>query len=231
MKKITIAIDGFSSTGKSTLAKELAKALNYSYADTGAMYRSVALYAMENNLYKNNILDKEGLVASLPDIKISFKYDAENKANTTFLNGKNVEGSIRGLQVSNKVSEVATLPPVRRALVEQQKEMGKHKAVVMDGRDIGTVVFPDAELKIFMTADPKIRAKRRYDELRANDQKVSFDEIFDNLEKRDNDDLNRLDSPLLQANDAVVIDNSHISREEQFKMAKSWAEERMRVLR
>ena len=227
MKKITIAIDGFSSTGKSTLAKELAKALNYSYADTGAMYRSVALYAMENNFFKNGVLDKEALVVALPDINITFKYDAANNLNTTYLNGKNVEDSIRGIQVSNKVSEVATIPLVRRALVEQQKEMGKNKGVVMDGRDIGTVVFPDAELKIFMTADPDIRAKRRYNELQAKGDTVSFAAIFDNLERRDNDDRNRLDSPLLQADDAVVLDNSNIGQEEQFKMAKSWAIERM----
>jgi len=227
LKKITIAIDGFSSTGKSTLAKELAKALNYSYADTGAMYRSVALYAMENNFFKNGVLDKEALVVALPDINITFKYDAANNLNTTYLNGKNVEDSIRGIQVSNKVSEVATIPLVRRALVEQQKEMGKNKGVVMDGRDIGTVVFPDAELKIFMTADPDIRAKRRYNELQAKGDTVSFAAIFDNLERRDNDDRNRLDSPLLQADDAVVLDNSNIGQEEQFKMAKSWAIERM----
>ena len=228
MKKITIAIDGFSSTGKSTLAKELAKALNYSYADTGAMYRSIALYAMQNDLYKNGVLNKEALVASLPSINITFKYDAQNNANTTFLNGENVEDTIRGIAVSNKVSEVATIPLVRRALVEQQKEMGKNKAVVMDGRDIGTVVFPDAELKIFMTADSKIRAKRRFDELIAKGDDVSLEEIYNNLERRDNDDRNRLDSPLLKADDAVVLDNSDISQTKQFKLAKNWAEERMK---
>lgn len=227
MRKITIAIDGFSSTGKSTLAKELAKALNYSYADTGAMYRSVALYAMQNNIYKNGLLNKEALIAALPKINITFKYDAEKNLNTTYLNGENVEELIRGIQVSNKVSEVATIPPVRRALVNQQKEMGKNKAVVMDGRDIGTVVFPDAELKIFMTADSKIRANRRFDELKAKGDNVSFQEIFDNLEQRDNDDRNRLDSPLLQAEDAVVLDNSNISQNEQFEMAKSWAIEKI----
>jgi len=227
LRKITIAIDGFSSTGKSTLAKELAKALNYSYADTGAMYRSVALYAMQNNIYKNGLLNKEALIAALPKINITFKYDAEKNLNTTYLNGENVEELIRGIQVSNKVSEVATIPPVRRALVNQQKEMGKNKCVVMDGRDIGTVVFPDAELKIFMTADSKIRANRRFDELKAKGDNVSFQEIFDNLEQRDNDDRNRLDSPLLQAEDAVVLDNSNISQNEQFEMAKSWAIEKI----
>ena len=221
MKKITIAIDGFSSTGKSTMAKELAKALNYSYVDTGAMYRAVALYAMQNEF------TKEELVNNLPNIKIHFEFLESTQSNTTFLNGVNVEKEIRGIEVSNKVSEVATISEIRKELVRQQKEMGKNKGVVMDGRDIGTVVFPDAELKIFMTADPEIRAKRRHDELLAKGETTSFEAVYDNLQKRDTEDRNRLDSPLLEAEDAMILDNTSISREEQFDLALGWAKERM----
>jgi len=221
LKKITIAIDGFSSTGKSTMAKELAKALNYSYVDTGAMYRSVAMYAMQNNY------SKDELIAHLDDIKIHFEFLESTQANTTFLNDKNVENEIRGIEVSNKVSEVATISEIRKELVRQQKEMGKNKGVVMDGRDIGTVVFPNAELKIFMTADPEIRAKRRHDELAAKGDNTSFEAVYDNLQKRDTEDRNRLDSPLLEAEDALILDNTSISREEQFDMALKWAKERM----
>ncbi len=221
MKKITIAIDGFSSTGKSTMAKELAKALNYSYVDTGAMYRAVALYAMQNNY------SKDELIAHLDDINIHFEFLESTQANTTFLNGKNIETEIRGLEVSNKVSEVATISEIRKELVRQQKEMGKNKGVVMDGRDIGTVVFPNAELKIFMTADPEIRAKRRHDELVAKGDSTSFEAVFENLNKRDTEDRNRLDSPLLEAEDALTLDNTAISRREQFDLALSWAKERI----
>ena len=221
MKKITIAIDGFSSTGKSTMAKELAKALNYSYADTGAMYRAVALYAMQNNLSHSQ------LIAALDEINIHFEFLESTQQNTTFLNGENIESEIRGIEVSNKVSEVATISEVRKHLVAQQKEMGKNKGVVMDGRDIGTVVFPEAELKIFMTADPEVRAKRRFDELQAKGDDTSYEAVFDNLQKRDNDDRNRLDSPLLQADDALTLDNTSISRDEQFDMALNWAKERI----
>ena len=221
MKKITIAIDGFSSTGKSTMAKELAKALNYSYVDTGAMYRAVALYAMQNKF------TKEELVNNLPNIKIHFEFLESTQSNTTFLNGVNVEKEIRGIEVSNKVSEVATISEIRKELVRQQKEMGKNKGVVMDGRDIGTVVFPDAELKIFMTADPEIRAKRRHDELLAKGETTSFEAVYDNLQKRDTEDRNRLDSPLLEAKDAMILDNTSISREEQIDLALGGAKERM----
>jgi cytidylate kinase len=221
LRKITIAIDGFSSTGKSTLAKQLAKELNYSYVDTGAMYRAVALYAMKNDL------SHKQLISSLDQININFKFLEETQANTTFLNGKNVEQEIRGMEVSNRVSEIATSSEVRAELVRQQKEMGKNKAVVMDGRDIGTVVFPDAELKIFMTADPEIRAKRRYDELLAKGDAPSFEEVYNNLQKRDNEDRNRLDSPLLQAKDALVLDNSEITHEQQFAQALDWAKEKI----
>ena len=217
MKKITIAIDGFSSTGKSTLAKQLAKELNYSYVDTGAMYRAVALYSIKNKL------SNEALITKLDDIKIHFQFLEETQNNTTFLNGVNVENEIRGMEVSNKVSNVATLSEIRALLVKQQKAMGTNKAVVMDGRDIGTVVFPDAELKIFMTADPEIRATRRYEELDNNGIEITFKEVLDNLTKRDYDDRNRMDSPLLQAEDAVILDNSNISQTEQFSMALNWA--------
>jgi len=203
------------------MAKELAKALNYSYVDTGAMYRSVAMYAMQNNY------SKDELIAHLDDIKIHFEFLESTQANTTFLNGKNVENEIRGIEVSNKVSEVATISEIRKELVRQQKEMGKNKGVVMDGRDIGTVVFPNAELKIFMTADPEIRAKRRHDELAAKGDNTSFEAVYDNLQKRDTEDRNRLDSPLLEAEDALILDNTSISREEQFDMALKWAKERM----
>lgn len=203
------------------MAKELAKALNYSYVDTGAMYRAVALYAMQNNF------SKDELIAHLDDIKIHFEFLESTQANTTFLNGENVETEIRGLEVSNKVSEVATISEIRKELVRQQKEMGKNKGVVMDGRDIGTVVFPNAELKIFMTADPEIRAKRRHDELVAKGDNTSFEAVYENLEKRDTEDRNRLDSPLLEAEDALTLDNTSISREEQFDMALNWAKERM----
>ena len=203
------------------MAKELAKALNYSYVDTGAMYRAVALYAMQNDF------SKDDLIAHLDDIKIHFEFLESTQANTTFLNGKNVETEIRCLEVSNKVSEVATISEIRKELVRQQKEMGKNKGVVMDGRDIGTVVFPNAELKIFMTADPKIRAKRRHDELVTKGDNTSFEAVYENLEKRDTEDRNRLDSPLLEAEDALTLDNTSISREEQFYMALNWAKERM----
>ena len=203
------------------MAKELAKALNYSYVDTGAMYRAVALYAMQNDF------SKDDLIAHLDDIKIHFEFLESTQANTTFLNGKNVETEIRGLEVSNKVSEVATISEIRKELVRQQKEMGKNKGVVMDGRDIGTVVFPNAELKIFMTADPKIRAKRRHDELVTKGDNTSFEAVYENIEKRDTEDRNRLDSPLLEAEDALTLDNTSISREEQFYMALNWAKERM----
>lgn len=223
MKKITIAIDGFSSTGKSTLAKQLAKKLNYSYVDTGAMYRAIALYAMQNDLFHGESLDVNSLESALNSITIEFRYDKNLDANITFLNKVNVEQEIRGIKVSNKVSEVASITSVRRALVKQQKIMGQNKGVVMDGRDIGTVVFPNAELKIFMTADSKIRAKRRFDELIEKGEKVTLDEILKNLEKRDNEDRNRSDSPLIQAKDALILDNSNITLEEQFDKALNWA--------
>lgn len=216
-KKITIAIDGFSSTGKSTLAKQLAKHLGYIYVDTGAMYRAVALFAMQKNLISVNSFDKVGLVNQLKNITLEFKFNNDLGFAEMYLNGQNVEKEIRTIEVSGFVSKVAEISEVRSKLVEQQQEMGKNKAIVMDGRDIGTVVFPDAELKIFMTASAATRAQRRYDELQQKGDTVSYDEVLKNVEERDYIDTHREDSPLVMAEDAVEIDNSHLTREEQFE--------------
>ncbi|AYN03347.1 MULTISPECIES: (d)CMP kinase [unclassified Flavobacterium] len=216
MKKITIAIDGFSSTGKSTLAKELAKELQYVYVDTGAMYRAVALYAMQNEYINATSFDKEKLIASLPSIQLVFKYNAELGFGEMFLNGENVEKEIRTIEVSSFVSKVAEVSQVRSKLVEQQQEMGKNKGIVMDGRDIGTVVFPDAELKIFMTASAETRAQRRFDELQEKGDNVSYEEVLKNVVERDYIDSHREDSPLIIADDAIEIDNSYLNKEEQF---------------
>lgn len=217
-KKITIAIDGFSSTGKSTLAKQLANHLGYIYVDTGAMYRAVTLFAMQNGYINVESFDKQTLINSLPNIKLQFKFNADLGFAEMYLNDVNVETEIRTIEVSNFVSKVAEVSEVRAKLVEQQKEMGKDKGIVMDGRDIGTVVFPDAELKIFMTASATTRAKRRYDELVAKGDKVTFEEVLKNVEERDYIDTHREDSPLVMAEDAVEIDNSHLNREEQFTL-------------
>ena len=217
-KKITIAIDGFSSTGKSTLAKQLANHLGYIYVDTGAMYRAVTLFAMQNGYINVESFDKQTLINSLPNIKLQFKFNADLGFAEMYLNDVNVETEIRTIEVSNFVSKVAEVSEVRAKLVEQQKEMGKDKGIVMDGRDIGTVVFPDAELKIFMTASATTRAKRRYDELVAKGDKVTFEEVLKNVEERDYIDTHREDSPLVMAEDAVEIDNSHLNREEQFAL-------------
>lgn len=216
MKKITIAIDGFSSTGKSTLAKQLAKHLGYVYVDTGAMYRAIALFAMQNGYINSELFDKEKLIASLPSIKLLFKFNSDLGFAEMYLNDTNVEKEIRTIEVSSFVSKVAEISEVRAKLVEQQKEMGKDKGVVMDGRDIGTVVFPDAELKIFMTASAATRAQRRYDELTEKGDDVSFEEVLHNVEERDYIDTHRDNSPLVRAEDAIEIDNSYLSREEQF---------------
>ncbi|KIA97350.1 (d)CMP kinase [Flavobacterium sp. PL02] len=216
MKKITIAIDGFSSTGKSTLAKQLAKELEYVYVDTGAMYRAVALYAMKNGYINADSFDKEKLVASLPSIQLAFQFNAELGFGEMFLNGENVEKEIRTIEVSSFVSKVAEVSQVRSKLVEQQQEMGKNKGIVMDGRDIGTVVFPDAELKVFMTASASTRAQRRFDELQQKGDDVSYEEVLKNVEERDYIDTHREDSPLVIADDAVEIDNSYLNKEEQF---------------
>lgn len=216
MKKITIAIDGFSSTGKSTLAKQVAKQLGYVYVDTGAMYRAVTLFAMQNNLIDAFEFDKEQLIKRLPEINLRFQFNSQLGFAEMFLNDVNVEKQIRTLEVSSFVSQIAEVSQVRAMLVKQQQQMGKDKGVVMDGRDIGTVVFPDAELKIFMTASPDVRAQRRFDELSEKGQLVSYDRVLENVLQRDFIDTNRDDSPLVKANDAIEIDNSNLSREEQY---------------
>lgn len=216
--KITIAIDGFSSTGKSTLAKQLAKHLGYIYVDTGAMYRAVAFFAMQNNLISSDSFNKVELVNQLKNIVLEFKFNSDLGFAEMYLNGDNVEKAIRTIEVSVYVSKVAEVSEVRAKLVEQQQEMGKNKAIVMDGRDIGTVVFPDAELKVFMTASAATRAQRRYDELLQIGDSVSYDEVLKNVEERDYIDTHREDSPLVMAPDAVEIDNSYLNREEQFEV-------------
>ncbi len=216
-KKITIAIDGFSSTGKSTLAKELAKHLGYVYVDTGAMYRAVAYFAMQKGFIRKDFFDKESLINSLADIQLVFKFNPELGFAEMYLNGINIEKEIRTIEVSNFVSLIAEISEVRSKLVEQQKEMGKNKGIVMDGRDIGTIVFPDADLKIFMTASPMTRAERRFKELQKKGDNVTFDEVLKNVEERDYIDTHRDDSPLVKAIDAIEFDNSTISKQEQFE--------------
>ena len=216
-KKITIAIDGFSSTGKSTLAKELAKHLGYVYVDTGAMYRAVAYFAMQKGFIRKDFFDKESLIESLPDIKLVFKFNSDLGFAEMYLNGINIEKEIRTIEVSNFVSLVAEISEVRSKLVEQQQEMGKNKGIVMDGRDIGTIVFPDADLKIFMTASPMTRAERRFKELQKKGDNVTFDEVLKNVEERDYIDTHRDDSPLVKASDAIEFDNSNVTKQEQFE--------------
>lgn len=216
MKKITIAIDGFSSCGKSTMAKDLAREVGYIYVDTGAMYRAVTLFAMRNDVFdaEGNI-DETSLKALLPDVKLTFQLNNETKLPEVCLNGENVERYIRTLEVSQHVSPIAALPFVREKLVEQQQAMGYEKGIVMDGRDIGTVVFPNAELKIFVTASAEIRAQRRFKELETKGMPADFDEILQNVEQRDYIDTHRETSPLRQADDALVLDNSHLTIAEQ----------------
>lgn len=218
-KKIIIAIDGHSSCGKSTMAKSLAKRLGYVYIDTGAMYRVVTLVALRKGWIENKIPDTQKIIDGLKDIKITFKWDEKAGKNTTFLNGENVEDEIRQLEVSENVSPISTIAEVRHEMVRQQRENGKNKGIVMDGRDIGTVVFPDAELKIFMTASPEIRAQRRYLELTEKGDKVNFEEILANVEGRDKIDSTRAVSPLKQAGDALILDNSELTREQQLDWA------------
>lgn len=214
--KITIAIDGFSSTGKSTLAKQLARHLGYAYVDTGAMYRAVTYFAMQKGFISATHFDKEVLVAALPDVSLKFVFNPELGFAEMYLNGENVEKQIRTLEVSNLVSRVAEVSQVRSMLVAQQQQMGLHKGVVMDGRDIGTVVFPDAELKLFMSASPETRAQRRYDELKEKGQEVTYEDVYKNVVERDAIDTTRADSPLVKADDAIEIDNSHLTIQEQF---------------
>jgi len=217
MKKINIAIDGYSSTGKSTIAKQLAAKLGYVYVDTGAMYRAVTLYAIESHFIDSNNFKKDLLIANLNKINLKFKFNKDLGFAEMYLNGRLVEKQIRSIAVSKYVSQVSALPRVRTKLVEQQQKMGQQKGVVMDGRDIGTIVFPNAELKIFMTASAAIRAKRRYDELIANGEKVTFDEVKQNIKQRDEIDTTRADSPLVQAKDAILFDNSNLTKNQQFK--------------
>lgn len=212
-KKIIIAIDGYSSCGKSTFAKALAARLGYIFIDTGAMYRAVTLYAM-----RQGIADQpQAVVAALPKIDIAFRFNPASGRSEVYLNGENVERDIRRIDVSNRVSTISSIPEVRAKLVALQQQMGEARGVVMDGRDIGTVVFPNAELKIFMTADPRVRAERRYKELRAKGEEVSLEEIERNVRERDRQDETRAVSPLRRADDAVVLDNSHMTVEEQME--------------
>jgi len=216
MNKITIAIDGFSSTGKSTVAKQLARALGYVYIDTGAMYRAVTFYAMQNGLISDGDFNSEALIYQLSNIKISFKYNESLGFAEVYLDDINIEKQIRTLEVSSFVSKVAAISEVRQKLVEQQKRLGQGKGVVMDGRDIGTVVFPDAELKLFMTASAKNRAERRFKELVERGDKVEYKDVLNNVQERDYIDSNREDSPLVKAEDAIEIDNSNMTLDEQF---------------
>ena len=215
MKKIVVAIDGFSSCGKSTLAKALAKEVGYAYVDTGAMYRSVALYCLRNGLIEEGKVDEEKLAEAMPSIQISFQYNSETQRNETYLNGENVEEEIRSLAVSNVVSIVSAIGFVRRAMVAQQQSFSKEKGVVMDGRDIGTVVFPDAELKVFVTARAEVRAQRRFLELSAKGDSATFEEVLENVKQRDYLDQNREESPLRQAEDAILLDNSEMTIPQQ----------------
>ena len=218
MKKITIAIDGFSSCGKSTMAKDLAREIGYIYIDSGAMYRAVTLYCLDNGLFRGKDVDTARLAQDMPGIRISFRLNPETGRPDTYLNDMNVESRIRTMEVSSHVSPVAAIPFVRQALVAQQQAMGREKGIVMDGRDIGTTVFPDAELKVFVTASPEIRAQRRYDELKAKGQETDYEDILANVKQRDDIDQHRAVSPLRRADDALLLDNSHLSIAEQ----KAW---------
>ncbi len=224
MPKIIVAIDGYSSCGKSTTAKLVAKQLNYPYIDTGAMYRAVTLFFIQNHISETNPKEIE---AALSQIQISFRIHPELGRNDTYLNGLNVEDEIRKMYVSEKVSDVSAIPEVRKALVEQQQRMGKTRGIVMDGRDIGTVVFPQAELKIFMTADPMIRAQRRQQELMQKGELIGLEEIAENLKKRDYIDTHRTESPLRQAEDAVYVDNSLMTLDEQVELVVRLADARI----
>lgn len=225
-RKIIIAVDGHSSCGKSTLSKQLASRLKYNYIDTGAMYRAVTLYALKNQLIHEGKVNTPELISQLPNISITFQYNEASEKSDTYLNGIKVENDIRGLEVSQLVSPVAAIKEVRAAMVKLQKVMGKDKGIVMDGRDIGTVVFPDAELKLFMTADPAVRAQRRYDELQAKGEQVAYEAILQNVLERDHMDSTREESPLKQAADALVLDNSNLTREEQL----NWVLEKVKQL-
>lgn len=218
MKKITIAIDGFSSTGKSTLAKQIAKQLGYIYVDTGAMYRAVTYFAMKNNFVSETHLDKDGLIKNLSNITLQFHFNEAVGFAEMYLNNENIEIAIRTIEVSRLVSKIAEISEVRVKLVEQQQQMVQNNGIVMDGRDIGTVVFPDADLKLFMTASPETKAQRRFDELIEKGQHVTFEEVLQNVQERDYIDTHRDDSPLVKAADAIEIDNSNLTKKEQFEL-------------
>lgn len=221
MKKITIAIDGHSSCGKSTMAKDLAREIGYIYIDSGAMYRAVTYYCLQHDLFTEDSVKLPELQAAMPDIRITFRLNAEGRPET-YLNGECIEKEIRGMAVSSRVSLIATIGFVREAMVALQQQMGKDKGIVMDGRDIGTTVFPDAELKVFVTASAEVRAQRRYDELRAKGEEASYESILENVKERDRIDSGRAISPLRKADDAILLDNSHMTIPEQ----KAWLMER-----
>ena len=227
-KKITIAIDGYSSTGKSTIAKQLATKLGYVYVDSGAMYRAMTLFSMQNGYISTSHFCIEDLINNLDNASLEFIYNESLGFAEMYLNDVNVEKLIRSLEVSNLVSKVSAIPEVRRKLVAIQKEIGKNKAVVMDGRDIGTVVFTDAELKIFMTSSAETRAQRRFDELMQKGEKVSYKEVYTNVVERDRVDTTRKDSPLVKAEGAIEIDNSELSKEKQFEIILKLVEEKLR---
>jgi cytidylate kinase len=228
MKKITIAIDGFSSTGKSTLAKQIANQLGYIYVDTGAMYRAVTFFAMQHNFVSETHLDPEGLIKNLTNVSLQFHFNETLCFAEMYLNNENIEQAIRTIEVSRLVSKIAEISEVRAKLVEQQQEMGQNKGIVMDGRDIGTVVFPNADLKLFMTASPQTKAQRRFDELLEKGQRVTFEEVLQNVQERDYIDTHREDSPLVKANDAIEIDNSNLSKKDQFELVMELVNEKLK---
>ncbi len=230
INKITIAIDGFSSCGKSTLAKALAKKLNYVFIDSGAMYRGISLYCIENKISVDKEINEEVLIQHLPDIEIHFELNTENQSPELFLNGENVENKIRKIQVASIVSKVASIKEVRQKLVVLQQKMGEFGGIVMDGRDIGSVVFPNAELKLFVTADPETRAQRRFLELQSKNENVTLEEISFNLEERDRIDSTRKESPLRQANDAILLDNSNLNQEQQLELVYTMIKEKIREI-
>lgn len=227
MKRIIVAIDGYSSCGKSTMAKDLARRVGYVYVDTGAMYRAVSLYALRHGIITADSIDEQRLQQVIGNIEISFRTNADGKQET-YLNGENVEQAIRTLEVANGASRVSTIGFVRRELVRQQQRMGAQKGIVMDGRDIGTVVFPDAELKLFLTASPEVRAQRRYDEMCAKSEAADYAQVLANVKERDYRDTHRAESPLRQAPDAILIDNSHMTPTEQNALLQRLFDERTR---
>lgn len=228
MKKITIAIDGFSSTGKSTLAKQIANQLGYIYVDTGAMYRAVTYFAMQHNFVSETHLDTEGLIENLSNVSLQFRFNETLGFAEMYSNNENIEQAIRTIEVSRLVSKIAEISEVRAKLVEQQQQMGQNNGIVMDGRDIGTVVFPNADLKLFMTASPQTKAQRRFDELLEKGQRVTFEEVLENVQERDYIDTHREDSPLLKADDAIEIDNSNLSKKEQFELVMELVNEKLK---